>query len=232
MTNILPTDLIANGTVPQATLIMILMLPVIATILGFARHVIGLKSLGLYAPLILTYAYFQLGLTSGKATWGGQVWYGLKLGILLTIIVFVTTYITHIATKKIRIHYFPKIALVLTSVAISTYILIIFADLTDKQTFLNTGFLPIILIASVSEQFVSMLNKKDLDTTLSLSITTMIITAAAFSLIIYKPFQDLIIERPYLLLLTILANILIGRFTGLRALEYLRFQDILDEEEN
>jgi len=55
MDNLLPADLIANGAVPQTTLIMILMLPVIGTILGISKHVIGFKSLGLYAPIILTF---------------------------------------------------------------------------------------------------------------------------------------------------------------------------------
>lgn len=230
MDNILPSELIANGTVPSETMIMIIMLPVIGTVLGFARHVIGIRSLGLYAPIILTYAYFQLGLSSGRESWSQQTIYGLKVGLLLTIIVFATSSIAHIITKAMRLHYFPKIALVLTSVAISVYIMILAADWADKGTLLNSGFLPIILIATVSEQFVSMLSKKNFKTALSLGATTALLSGVIFSLVIYKPFQDLLIDYPYLLGLTIVANILLGRFTGLRISEYIKFAPILNKE--
>jgi hypothetical protein len=230
MNNLLPADLIANGVVPQTTLIMILMLPVIATILGISRHVIGFKSLGLYAPIVLTYAYFEIGLSSGQTKWASQFWYGVKVGLLLTFIVFITSYLAHTATKLVRLHYFPKIALVLTAVATSVYIMIILADQTDKNTFLTTGFLPIILIATVSEQFVGILAQKNLKTAASLALTTMLVSILTFSLVIYKGFQDLVIDHPYILLITVVLNIIVGKFTGLRIMEYFRFKDILDKE--
>jgi len=226
----LPADLIANGAVPQTTLIMILMLPVIGTILGISKHVIGFKSLGLYAPIILTYAYFELGLSSGQDNWFQQFWYGVKVGLILTLIVFITSYFAHIVTKAIRLHYFPKIALVLTAVAASVYLLIILADLTDKNTFLSTGFLPIILIATVSEQFVGVLAQKNLKTAASLTFSTILVAIFAFSLVIYNDFQDLIINRPYLLLITLVLNVAVGKFTGLRISEYMRFKDILNKK--
>jgi len=228
---LLPTTLIDNGTIPQGTLIMVIMLPVIATMLGFARHIIGIKSLGLYAPIILTYAYFRLGLSAQGETWSDQVYYGIKVGLILSATVLLTSYLAHIITKQLRVHYFPKIALVLTAVATSVYVLIIIADLTDKQTFQYTGFLPIILIATISEQFVSILAKKNLRVATSLTITTVLLSMATFSLVIFEPFQNLFLDYPYLIIVTILINMLIGRFTGLRISEYLRFKDILNQEE-
>jgi len=231
MNEILPQTLINDGIVSEQTLIMVLMLPVVGTILGFARHIIGIKSLGLYAPIILTYAFFELGLTSSSNSWSSKVIHGLKYGIILTAIVFISTYLAHEITRKLRLHYFPKVALVLSVVAVFIYAAILIASWTDKEGFLTIRFLPVILIATVSEQFVSMMSKKNSKTALSLAATTLLIAAMTFGLIIYEPFQDLLIKYPYLIFITVLINILIGRFTGLRVLEYFRFRDILNKED-
>ncbi len=231
MLAVLPKELVETGNISQETLIMIIMLPVIATILGFVRHIIGIKSLGLYAPIILTYAYLELGLSSSDTTWEGKALYGLKYGLILTIIVFIISYITNAITRRIRLHYFPKIALVLSTVALTIYLLMVAANAFNKFGLLNIGFLPVILISTVSEQFVSLMSKKNIATAISLAITTVTMSAGIFIITIFEPFQDILIDYPYLLLLTIILNILIGRFTGLRASEYIRFKDILDRHD-
>lgn len=230
MFEVLPADLIATGNISQETVVMVLMLPVIGTILGFARHIIGIKSLGLYAPIILTYAYLELGLSSSSETWIGKAVYGLKYGLILTIVVFIVSYLTNYVTKKLRLHYFPKIALVLSTVAISIYCLLIAANAIDKYGLLNISFLPVILISTVSEQFVSIMSKKNIKAATSLAITTVLISASVFLIAIIEPFQEVLIKYPYLLLVTVVLNVLIGRFTGLRALEYVRFREILKED--
>ncbi len=231
MEALLPSELIESGNIDQEILIMIIMLPVIATILGFTRHVIGIKALGLYAPIIITYAFLELGLGSNDPSWEGKAIHGLKYGIILTFVVFVTSALTHILTKKLRIHYFPKIALVLTTVAIVIYLLLVFANETGRLGLLSIGFIPVILISTVSEQFVSIMAKKNLKIAVSLAITTVIISSLVFVITIFEPFQKLLINYPYLLILTILINIAVGRFTGLRASEYIRFKDILNKED-
>jgi hypothetical protein len=44
-------------------------------------------------------------------------------------------------------------------------------------------------------------------------------------------FQNLLINSPYIILLLFPINYLIGRFTGLRLTEYLRFWDILVDKD-
>lgn len=229
MTELLPSALIEDGLITRITLLMIIMLPIVGTIIGFTKHIIGFKSLGIYAPIVMTYAYFRIGLSSGENIWINQVIYGLKVGVTLTIIVFLTTALAHIITKRVRLHYSPKVALILTTVAISMYIVILIAEYMNMQTFLEGSFVPIVLLSTISEQFVSIMAQKNIKTAFSLTLTTIIISFLTFSLIIYEPFQDLVIEYPYILLSTIILNLIIGRFTGLRLLEYFRFKDILNQ---
>lgn len=231
MTELLPAALIDDGVITRITLLMIIMLPIVGTIIGFTKHVIGLKSLGLYAPIVMTYAFFRIGLSSGEADWTSQVLYGLKVGVTLTAIVFITSMLSHMVTKKMRLHYSPKIALVLTTVAASMYIAILAADYFKMTTFLEGSFVPIVLLSTVSEQFVATMAQKNIKTAINLTLTTGIVSLMTFALIIYEPFQNLIIDYPYLLLATVVLNLLIGKFTGLRVLEYFRFQEVIPNQE-
>ncbi|MBN1331760.1 hypothetical protein JW978_02630 [Candidatus Dojkabacteria bacterium] len=231
MNELLPAALIDEGIITRVTLLMIIMLPIVGTVIGFTKHVIGLKSLGLYAPIVMTYAYFQIGLSSGHSSWIDQVFYSFKVGIALTIVVFLTTLLAHKVTKLMRLHYSPKIALVISTVAISMYLVIIVARYLDLETFLESSFIPIILLSTVSEQFVVTMAQKNIKTAFSLTLTTTIISFCTFALIIYGPFQNLMIDYPYLLILTFPLNIMIGKFTGLRLLEYFRFQNVIPQNE-
>jgi len=231
MNDILPAALIDGGVITRITLLMIIMLPIVGTVIGFTKHVLGLKSLGLYAPIVMTYAFFRIGLSSGQNDWIDQVFYGFKVGVTLTVIVFLTSLVSHQITKKMRLHYSPKIALVLTAVAASMYIVILMADYFEMDTFLEGSFVPIILLSTVAEQFVAIMAQKNVKTAINLTITTGIVSFITFALIIYEPFQNLIIDYPYLLLLTIMINLVIGKFTGLRLLEYIRFQQVIPNQE-
>src|SRR3990172_5844089 len=58
-------NFIVNKGVPVNTIVLILMLPIIATIFAFARQIIGLRAFGIYIPTIVTVSFLALGLTYG-----------------------------------------------------------------------------------------------------------------------------------------------------------------------
>jgi len=51
-----------NQGVPKETLVFLLMLPIVAIVISFARQVIGIKGFGIYTPLIITFAFLVTGL--------------------------------------------------------------------------------------------------------------------------------------------------------------------------
>ena len=54
-----------NNGVPQETIILILMLPIIATIIAFSRQIIGIKTFGIYTPLIITFVFLAIDIRYG-----------------------------------------------------------------------------------------------------------------------------------------------------------------------
>ncbi len=224
------TEIVADKQV----LLILLMFPIVATIVGIARHIIGLKTLGIYAPVVLTFSLYAMGITfspDGTAN-GVDFLTGLKFGLVFTSVVILTTLITSNVLKPARMHYFPKIAIVISMVALSLFIAILLGEILGRQGFASTNVFAIILIASIAEQFSSILFKKQFKDSLFLLLETMILAVICFALISLPEFQEIILTYPYLVLLTLLINYFVGKYKGLRVREYVRFREILNMPED
>jgi len=213
-----------NLNIDTQSLLLLLMLPVIATIVGIARHVIGVKSLGLYAPIVLTYGFYALGLVGGKQ----DPIVGLKYGLFITTIIFLSTVLGTSLIKRWRMHYYPKVSIILSIVAMALIGVLVFAAEIGKTEFSTNNIFALILMASVAEQFTSSLAKNKLKTALIVTLETFSISILSYLLISLESFQKLILTYPYLLILTIIINYFVGRYRGLRIREYFRFRDILN----
>ena len=95
----------ANQGVPEDTIILLLMMPLIATIVAFFRQVIGIKAFGIYTPSIITVAFLAVG---------------LKYGIAIYLTVITVGMITRTVTKNLRILYLPRVAITITVVSLAT----------------------------------------------------------------------------------------------------------------
>lgn len=201
-----------DSGIPVDTLILLLMLPIIATLVVVARHIIGIKSFGMYIPIIATYALATLG---------------FKIGIILIIYLSAVGILTRYAISILRIHYISRLSLVIcisTIASIAFLYLMTFYDGT--QGFAKQNALPIILIISLCETFVSTQIQKGFRTALYLFVETLVIAILGYLLISWDVMRNFILDFPYIVIVTVLVNILIGKWKGLRLYEVWRFRTV------
>lgn len=222
------TFLTETSNIPESTVMLLLMLPIVATLISFIRNVIGLKTFGIYAPIVLTFAYYELGVIGENDV--SNLISGLKYGLTLTIIVFISAALSHLITRKVRLHYLPKMSIVLGFVAFTVLGALALGSTFDKIGFISVDILPLLLIITVAEQFISLYIKKGGKSAVVLSIYTVLGSVFAYSLISFEAFQDLILRYPWISVLTLLLNIVIGKWTGLRVSEYFRFDTIFSSD--
>jgi uncharacterized membrane protein len=77
------------------------------------------------------------------------------------------------------------------------------------------------------EKFVSVQIEKGDKTALILAFETLIISIAGFYIASWDFLRTALLSYPWLILMTIPINIIIGKWTGLRVSEYIRFRNIL-----
>lgn len=214
--------------IERYTILLILALPVVATVVGIARHFIGLKTLSIYAPIVLTYAFLELSFDRSTDT----IHYldGLKYGIVLFLLVFATSTFTYKFIKPLRLHYYPKMALIFSVISAAILLTIALGGYLGRTGFTNVNIFSVVLISAITERIVGMYAKTNFKNAFFTSIETLLLTIINYSLISYSEFQRFIFESPWILLIVVLINLLVGRFTGLRLREYIRFWDILDRD--
>jgi len=220
-------EIFVQSGIDRNIVIMVLMLPVVATLIGFVRHILGFKTLGIYLGLILTFILVQIGFENNN----GNLLIALKYGIPLIVAVFLACLMWYLPFKKWSLHYYPKLAFVITGVSFVLVLLIVLSGLLNLGSFIKLNAFTLILIVGISEKFFVMLARKNMATTLFVSLESLVVAVLCYFLVSWDAFQNLLFNYPYLILLLFPINYFIGKFTGLRLSEYLRFWNILVDKD-
>ena len=210
MSNII--NLIASQGVSIETIYLILALPFIATLIAAFRQLIGIKSFGIYTPLVLTFAFWAIG---------------IKYGLAIFIVIFITGTAVRYVLRNFRLLYMPRMAIVLTVISLAILTLLAVGGYLQKTGLASTSILPILILITLIEKFISTQVEKGFRTAAILSVETLAIAIAGYYFIIWDQFRNLVLEHPEYILLLFVINIFLGRWTGIRLSEYLRFREVI-----
>lgn len=203
--------------------LILILLPIVVTIIGIARYVIGLRSLSVYIPIVLTFIFFELSYKDGKT----DVLFGLKYGIPLFLFTLLFSIIVYSIFRRLRLHYIPKLSLVITGVSIMIMPLIIVSAYFGIKRLIYVAPFLFIMLVTTSEGFMAILAKKNIRYTAAISFETLIIVLISFFFITWNDLQIYLIRYPLSILVIVVINLLVGRFLGLRLNEYWRFRALL-----
>ncbi|MBI3120465.1 MAG: hypothetical protein HYZ08_02495 [Candidatus Kerfeldbacteria bacterium] len=207
--------MIAEG-VPIQTVIFILMLPVIATLIALVRQIIGLKGFGLYTPLIVAFAFVATG---------------LRYGILIFLAVLLFGTAMRVIVKQFRLLYLPRMAIVISVVSLA--ILFMFAEgaYSGRTGFIASSIFPVLIIITLVENFVAAQIEQGTRSAFLLTLETLALAITSFFVITWEWAQDLVLQYPWIIFVMLGVNILLGRYTGLRFTEYVRFREVIKHAE-
>ncbi|MAF80895.1 hypothetical protein CL628_02670 [bacterium] len=203
---------LVNGGVSISNIVLILMIPVIATILVFARQVIGLKAFGILTPAMTTLSFLVLG---------------LQVGLIVFVVVFLSGSLTRLLLKRLQLLYLPRMALVLTSASLAILVMLGVGAATNVTTQLSFTIFPILILTILAEEFIAVQFTQGARSALKLTAWTMLLSVLCYFVVSWELLRTVLLAYPELMLLTIPINIAMGRFTGLRLTEYIRFRDLL-----
>lgn len=209
--------LLANG-VPAQAVFLILILPVIATIFTFLKQVIGITTFGLYTPSIVALSFLALG------------WW---TALLFLVFILMIGYLTRSAMRRWRLLYIPKVALMLTVVSITLLLLVAIGSAMGVPFSRDTVFI-LLIMSTLAENFLNLKTEEGWWSAF-VGISETVVGSLICVFIVQSQFlQSLVLAYPELILLTVIVNIFLGKWTGLRLMEYFRFRDVfkhMQEEE-
>lgn len=204
--------------VPETTAALLLLLPVVATLVAFFRQVIGIKAFGIYTPSIITFAFLAFDPN------------GLKYGIPIFFAVIFVGMVSRYLLRHLRILYLPRVAITLSLISFAMFAILIFGGYFQRTGLAAVSIFPLLIMITLSEKFVSVQIEKGTRAALILAGETLLISLIGYLLISWEAFVSFILSYPWIILLTVPFNILLGKWTGLRLSEYFRFARILSQK--
>jgi len=199
--------------VPFDTVVLLLMLPVIATFIALLRQVVGVKAFGVYTPLIVTFAFLATN--------------GVKYGIAIFVTILLVGMFSRLLLKSLRLLYLPRVAIMLTIVAIAILFMLTIGGGLRRTGLASVSIFPILIMITLVEKFVTVQIEKGDRVAFMLAAETLIISILGFYIASWPLLINFIISYPWIVILTIPMNLVIGKWTGLRITEYVRFREII-----
>lgn len=206
---VLVNGMLARG-VPSQTVLLLLVLPVIATILAFLKQVVGITTFGLYTPSIIALSFLALG------------W---QIGIVFLLFIIFTGYATRALMRRWRLLYIPKVAIILTVVSL-TLLLLIAASARFGISFSRETVFILLIMSTLAESFLNLKTEQGWYSAILGVGETILASMLCVFIVQWGPFQALILAYPETILLAFIVNAILGRWTGLRLMEYLRFREV------
>ena len=197
--------------VPANTIVLILLLPFLATIVAFTRHVVGLPSLDILVPIALSITIVSTGIIAGS---------------ILLIAILLASSIGRFVLRKVRIMQLPKKALSILIVAVFVFLALVVSAANGILIVKQLSIFPILILILLGEKIISLQLTRSFSETLTITAVTISIGIFGFWILSTKMFTQAILLYPEITLLLLPVNYAIGRYFGLRLTEIYRFSYI------
>jgi hypothetical protein len=197
---------------PFTLLQSVLMLPVGAMIVVLFRNVIGMPTFGTFLPALLAAGAGQTG-----------PWWGL-VGVMIAIAAVV---LVRSAVHRLELLHSPTLAILLAGVTTALLGTSLAAEHLGRLSLARVTFFPIAVLAIASERFFLSWTEQGTRRAIKELAGTLVVTLACFVVMHSLALQILLIGFPEVLLLVVAANVYLGRWVGVRVVEYRRFRPVL-----
>ena len=200
--------------VSSNTIYLILIISFLTFFVVLARQVIGLQTFGVYTPVMITAAFFILG-----------IWFGL----LTFFFAVITSYLVKYILNKFELLYLPKVALNLGFISLSFLIVVWVVLYVGTPIALSLAIFPMLVMSTVSEKFMAAQSEEGFKSAVWGVVETLFVVIVSYYIIIWPSFNSVIMSWPELVIVPLILNLILGKFTGLRLGEYLRFRSLFKD---
>jgi hypothetical protein len=198
--------------ISQNLLKILLMLPLGALVTVVFRNVIGLETFGTFLPALIAAAARETGLM-----WG-------LIGFLVIVLV---SAVVRKGLDWLQLLHSPKMAIMLTTVVIVMMVTTVGGVQLGLFELAHVTLFPIAILAITAERVALMEAEQGALKVARITFMTLIVIAACYAVMGSLFLQSLILAFPELLLVVIALNLWLGKWIGIRVMEFLRFRRLI-----
>ncbi len=195
----------------QAVYAVLLLVPIGAFIMVLMRNVVGLPSFGTFMPVLIALAFRETGLIAGLILFSTVIAVGLIIRFYL---------------EKLQLLLVPRLTAVLVVVVILMVLLSLLSHRLGWDVGLSVGLFPMVILAMVIERMSIVWEERGAVDALKESAGSGLIAALAFYVMSLAQVQHLVFVFPELMLVLLGLTIIMGRYSGYRLSELMRFRSL------
>ncbi len=207
---------VKNG-VPVNTVVLVLLFPLVVAIVAAARHLIGIRGVGILTPALLSVAFLATG-----------IWVGV--GLFLIILLVSTG--SRMLLRKLRLQYLPRLALLLWVVSGAVFVALLLASYLPWEGIVTVGIFPILILMLLTETFIDIQQSRSGTEARDIIFQTFILSIATSFMLQWEIVQRFVLLFPEIIYFGVgLFDLFMGKYTGLRLVEYLMFRPLTQDQE-
>ncbi|MEN8128434.1 MAG: UUP1 family membrane protein [Planctomycetota bacterium] len=202
--------------IPIELLRVILLFPVGALVVTFSRNILGVLTFGVFAPALLAVAFQGTGLT-----WG----------VLLFIIILAVGTLVRLFLERFQLLQTPRLGVMLTVTSLTMLGISILSAAKGLTLSSRVSLFPLVIISMTIERFSVMTEEEGIGTAIKVCVMTVLVACFSYGIMNLEILGSIVLAFPETQLLILALFFIIGRWPGLRLLEYVRFRDFVLERQ-
>jgi len=193
----------------QGTFRILLLVPVGTLVVSIMRNLIGLPTFGIFMPVLMALAFRNTGLAYGLGIFAGVILIGYSM---------------RCAIDRLHLLLIPRLSIILTVVVVCFTVLAMIGNRFGVREFMAVGLLPFVILTMTIERFFIIVEESGVQEGLVTAACSAAVAAATHEIINNRALQSAFFAYPELLLAVVAIQVLLGRYTGYRLSEYVRFR--------
>jgi hypothetical protein len=208
-----PWDILDLTRLPvdmHKVLALILLLPLGALVTAVVRTIIGLRTFGTFTPTLLALSF---------------VFNDWRTGLVVFVAVMILGFSSRHILDRLKLLLVPRLGIILTLVVLCMVFSISTLDYFGRTPSATTVLLPMVILTMLVERFYVTTEEDSLHFAVQLLIGTIAMAFVVYALLCWETVGHTLLIYPELHCFTVVALILVGRYTGYRWTELWRFRD-------
>lgn len=205
-----------NKGVSTNTLVLLLLLPLVATLVSFLHYVVGLSGYGIFMPTMIAVAFLATGVFGG---------------LLLFALILIVSLLSSLLLRKLKLHFWPARAIGLMLISIGTFLLMVLSSFVSWIDISQISIFPILFMILLAEEFSRTQLAKSEKEAKKLMVGTIVLAVVGAVTMNFTWIQKVALNYPDLLVVLVLVvNLLVGNYSGIRWMEISRFKKAIREK--
>lgn len=204
------SEIAVDRGVGANTIVLLLMLPLVATVVSVLHYVFGFMGYGIFTPTMIAVAFLATGIVEGLVLFG---------------MILATSLFSNVLLRRFKLHFWPARSINLMMITIGTFGLISASTYWRVFDVSRLSVFPMLFMILLTEEFVRTELAKSRKEAKKLMFGTLLLAILGAVIMDIREVQEMVLLYPEMFLFAgILINFAVGNYTGIRLSEIGRFR--------